>query len=158
MGSYSSLGGEMTSIQLRAGLVNDAADLAALEATAVAHPWSLSAYTSSLETHQCRVLEQQQRLIGCLIYSRVLDEVELLNIVVEPSYQGAGLGGRLVDVLIDENRAEASKIFLEVRESNTPAIKLYVKKGFVLIDRRKNYYPTHNGREDALIMVYRYDG
>jgi ribosomal-protein-alanine N-acetyltransferase len=63
-----------------------------------------------------------------------------------------------VDLLIDENSGLAAKIFLEVRESNSPAIQLYVKKGFDLISRRKNYYPADNGREDALIMVYRYDG
>lgn len=148
----------MTDLVLRSGHTGDAAALAAIEAEATEFPWSVSAYRDSIKNHHCRILESGGAPLACLVYSRVLDEVELLNIVVDPQCQGQGLGRRLIDLLIDENRDRAVKIFLEVRESNTPAIGLYGKKGFVLLDTRKNYYPAGNGREDALIMVYRYDG
>lgn len=148
----------MSDVLIRQGRAADAQGLASVEARAAVYPWSEIAYASSLENHQCRVLEYQGVVAGCLIYSRVLDEVELLNVVVDPAFQGCGLGAELVDLIIDENRGLAAKIFLEVRESNSPAIRLYVKKGFELISRRKNYYPAKSGREDALIMVYRYDG
>jgi ribosomal-protein-alanine N-acetyltransferase len=46
----------------------------------------------------------------------------------------------------------AENAFLEVRESNQPARKLYEKLGFVEVGRRKAYYPDHQGREDALVL------
>ena len=46
----------------------------------------------------------------------------------------------------------AEQLFLEVRVSNVPAQGLYRKLGFVEISRRKGYYPTNGGREDAIVM------
>ena len=57
-----------------------------------------------------------------------------------------GIGYELVNYLI--NNTQSEKIMLEVRESNTNAITLYIKCGFKEIHRRKNYY----GNEDAIIM------
>ena len=46
----------------------------------------------------------------------------------------------------------AESLFLEVRVSNTRAIALYHSVGFQEISRRKGYYPTRDGREDAIVM------
>ena len=43
-------------------------------------------------------------------------------------------------------------IFLEVRESNKIAINVYEQFGFIEIDRRKNYYKTATGNENAIVM------
>jgi ribosomal-protein-alanine N-acetyltransferase len=43
-------------------------------------------------------------------------------------------------------------IYLEVRPSNPGAIHLYQRTGFRLVGRRRDYYPTFDGREDALVM------
>jgi len=68
-----------------------------------------------------------------------------------------GLGKRLVRRLLQMARwAQAREIFLEVRTSNPVAYRLYQRLGFREIGRRKDYYPTHGGREDALVMSYRF--
>jgi ribosomal-protein-alanine N-acetyltransferase len=46
----------------------------------------------------------------------------------------------------------ARALYLEVRPSNTPAIRMYEKMGFEAFALRKAYYPTQEGREDALVM------
>ena len=50
-------------------------------------------------------------------------------------------------------RNGAVRMFLEVRESNARARKMYTSFGFEETGRRKNYYPTENGREDAILMT-----
>ena len=56
---------------------------------------------------------------------------------------------RLLNSLSDH---KLESVFLEVRPSNKTAINLYGKNGFEIVGRRKNYYSTFNGREDALVM------
>lgn len=148
----------MAEPRIRRAAREDAETLAALEARAAAFPWSDRQYRASLADHRCWVVELDGAVVGCLIYSAVLDEVELLNLVVDPAQQGRGLGRTLMGVLLDNNRASAQKIFLEVRLSNAPAIHLYESLGFRECGRRKNYYPALDGaREDALVMEYRYE-
>ena len=56
-------------------------------------------------------------------------------------------------VLLDQAKSAcASKIFLEVRESNQPARRLYEKHGFREIGRRRRYY--QNPLEDAILYGY----
>ena len=90
---------------------------------------------------------------GFYIANEVAGEITLFDIVVDPAMQGRGLGAQLLRHLIDSARARQCQcIWLEVRTSNVAAIGLYRKMGFIDIDIRKNYYPSHSGREDALIM------
>jgi ribosomal protein S18 acetylase RimI-like enzyme len=49
-------------------------------------------------------------------------------------------------------------MLLEVRPSNTPALRLYERKGFMRVGLRRRYYPAHDGaREDAIVMIRRLD-
>ncbi|WP_354623649.1 GNAT family N-acetyltransferase [Psychromonas sp. MME2] len=76
-----------------------------------------------------------------------------MNIAISPTNQGRGLGRKLLQFLLDHARQkDEQEIWLEVRESNLNALSLYSQAGFVEVDRRKDYYPCENGREDALIM------
>ena len=73
---------------------------------------------------------------------------------VDPNQQGQGLGYELLTASLNLLKNNPIQIFLEVRESNTAAIKLYEKADFHQIDLRKNYYPKADGtREHAIIMV-----
>ena len=59
----------------------------------------------------------------------------------------------MLNHLIDDARAQgARQMFLEVRESNTVAIHMYLNQGFNEVGRRRNYYPTATRREDALVF------
>ena len=82
------------------------------------------------------------------------DESHILNLCVHPDYQSIGLGKQLLKHFL--NLAEAhniNRIFLEARPTNFKAIKLYYNMGFNEIGRRRNYYPTKIGREDAVVLA-----
>ena len=142
--------------QVRAGVANDVQKLVEIEREAASTPWSLNQFlASSLRDNEYSlVCEQIDGVIaGFCVYQRVLDEATLMNIAVHPHYQGIGLGGLLVDrllqILLDSG---VESCLLEVRCSNEVARALYRKTGFVDDGVRKDYYPTDNGREDALLM------
>ncbi len=93
------------------------------------------------------------KIIGFYIAELVLDEMTLQNICISPDHQGAGYGKQLMAHFIETARGcKASQLWLEVRESNAPAIALYNGYGFDVAGTRKNYYPADKGREDALLM------
>lgn len=91
---------------------------------------------------------------GIAAVMHVLDESELLEIAVQPAMQGRGYGKALLAQAIAlARRNGAVRMFLEVRESNARARKMYTSFGFEETGRRKNYYATENGREDAILMT-----
>lgn len=125
-----------------------------IEQQVQSHPWSLKQFTEAVDSYQCSVIEQQGQVVGFCILQPVLDEANLLLMAVEPAQQGKGLGYQLLEYSIAQLPNQPVQIFLEVRESNTAAIRLYEKAGFHQIDLRKNYYPNRDGtREHAIIMV-----
>ena len=83
-------------------------------------------------------------------------EAHLLNISIASEWQRQGWGRKLMQHLIQAAREYAAEnIFLEVRSSNVGAQRLYEDIGFTRIALRKNYYPNHSGREDAILMGLR---
>ncbi len=81
-------------------------------------------------------------------------EVEVLLVAVRPTMQGRGIGGCLLDAAIgDAVLRGAEDIFLEVRENNEAARRLYRSRGFDEIGRRFEYYAGTGGiRFDAVTM------
>ncbi len=104
-----------------------------------------------LET-SCYFLEfKQKELIGFLQLQIVLDSADVLNLAVAPDYQRTGSAFSLMKEALEElKERKVKELFLEVRDSNLPAIHLYQKIGFDLLDLRKNYYD--HPRENALLM------
>jgi ribosomal-protein-alanine N-acetyltransferase len=96
--------------------------------------------------------QEDSAILGFLIARNVGPEWELENIVVAPEMQGRGTGTRLLNELIARaQQSNSHAVFLEVRESNTPARRLYEKLGFKETGRRKSYYS--NPLEDAAIYT-----
>ncbi len=92
-------------------------------------------------------------LAGFLIYSRIVDEISILNLAVDPSQQGQGRGRALLKGLVAIALQQGvRRLLLEVRLSNFPAIGLYRQAGFIVDGVRKDYYPHAEGAEDALLM------
>ena len=82
------------------------------------------------------------------------DEAHVLNVCITPERQGRGYGRHLLRALVKlAGDHGAARIFLEVRPSNPAAIALYHEEGFNEIGRRPRYYPSKDGREDALVMA-----
>ena len=83
-------------------------------------------------------------------------EVELLLIAIDPRHRGHGLGLLLVETAVrDAWHRGASEVFLEVRENNAPARKLYQKAGFIDVGRRADYYAGSAGDRFAAITMRR---
>ena len=128
--------------------------VAALEAQVQTFPWSRDHFRDSLLTgHSCWICSVGGVLAGFSVVMQVLDEAHLLNLGVDKTLQGRGLGGRLLqEALQTAHRNQARGMFLEVRASNQRAADLYRNFGFRQISVRKGYYPAADGREDALVF------
>lgn len=125
-----------------------------IEKLVQSHPWTLKQFEESIDSYQSTVIEQQGKVVGFCILQPVVDEANLLLMAIHPSQQGKGLGYQLLDESIALLKNNPVQIFLEVRESNVAAVRLYEKSDFHQIDLRKNYYPNPDGtREHAIIMV-----
>jgi len=139
---------------LRPMRVQDIPSIILIERRAYPYPWTEGIFRDCLHAgYACWRLLQADTLMGYGILSVGADEAHVLNLCVSPEYQGHGHGRWLLRALIDHIRPRAQRIFLEVRPSNAYAVALYHSEGFNEIGRRPRYYPTPNGREDAIVMA-----
>lgn len=91
-------------------------------------------------------------IVGYIGRYEFLGEAEILNFVVDETYQRQGIGQLLFNQ-VESDIQDLQKMTLEVRESNTKAINFYKKNGFKQISIRKHYYK--NG-EDAKVLIKEY--
>ena len=134
-------------------VLGDLPEVCTIEAACSPSPWSPKQFELSLSDSQVLLLDNQ--LVGFGILSSVVDQAELHNIAIEPSWQGLGLGAAMLDHLLDGLDDEVTATFLDVRASNFRAIRLYQERGFKKVGERRDYYKTALGREDALLMCRR---
>lgn len=137
----------------------DSADLAsayAIEIQSHIFPWSKALFYSNQGHHYrnykiCR----NNDMVGFCIIHTLLDEATIFNIAIHPNQRHLGLATNLLNHVLQRLHQEGVKtIWLEVRASNRPAIRLYENLGFHPISTRPNYYSAHHGRrEDAIIMA-----
>ncbi|MDE3137719.1 MAG: ribosomal protein S18-alanine N-acetyltransferase [Acidobacteriota bacterium] len=98
------------------------------------------------------VAESDGRVLGLLVARIAADEMEILNLAVEPASRRRGAGTALVDAAVEHGRRTgAARVFLEVRESNLVAQRFYERRGFAVTGRRLRYY--RQPEEDALLMA-----
>jgi len=126
-----------------------------IEQRSHAFPWTEKTFLSNQGD---RYLNLQLKVDGVLaafaITQMVLDEATLFNLAVDPAYQRRGLGRELLQHLINElEQRGILTLWLEVRASNRAAIALYEQLDFNEVSVRRNYYPTADGKEDAVIMA-----
>ncbi|PNB70428.1 ribosomal-protein-alanine N-acetyltransferase, partial [Pseudomonas sp. FW305-BF6] len=80
--------------------------------------------------YQIWLMFEGQQQVGHGVVQIILDEAHLLNITVKPENQGRGLGLTLLEHLMSiAYKAEARECFLEVRDSNRAAFRLYERYG-----------------------------
>ena len=110
-------------------------------------PWTAIQMAEVLrsDVNNCAIAADETQLVGFLIWQETDFEAEVLQIAVLPSYQGQKIATALFDFLPADK-----EIFLELRESNKPALLFYKKEKFEEIARRKAYY--HAPVEDAIVM------
>jgi len=133
---------------------SDIEALLLIEASVHSHPWTRGHFISSLESsHQCWVLKCTDDIVAYAITSTAAGEAELLNIAVALNEQRKGLGRQLLSRITSTFDDSIHTVFLEVRASNDAAIALYHSLHFNEVGIRPRYYPSSQGREDAIIMA-----
>lgn len=158
------MSGVSTGSAPRLAVPADAARLAALDALVNPSPWNENQFAAACDAGanggECAlVIESDGQLQGFVVYSLVLDEACIQSIAVAPSQRGRGLAQSLLHAALRRARAGgAVHCHLEVRASNEAARCLYEKLAFERVGVRPGYYPTRNGREDALLMSRRLAG
>jgi [ribosomal protein S18]-alanine N-acetyltransferase len=134
-------------IQTRAASESDLDDLWRIQSVSLpAVEWNVADYLR----HECIVATVEDRLAGFAVARRTAaDELEILNVAVDPSFRRRGVARMLVGQLLANFRGNA---YLEVRASNIAARKLYHSLGFEAVGVRSNYYDTPG--ESAIVMKF----
>lgn len=145
---------ELSVLRVRDMQAADVARVAELEARAFSDAWPASAFTDLLTRAYARLRvaeDKEGTIIGYCVLLRAADEGEIANICCAPEVRGRGIGGLLLDdALAAADASGVGATFLEVRTSNTPARRLYERRGFVQVGKRRNYYQAPI--EDALVL------
>ena len=142
--------------QVRKARAQDVKTISEIEKSVYEFPWTERIFHDCMNAgYTCLVYENAYELFGYGIMSFADGECHVLNLCVEPSYQGVGWGKSLLNNLLEIARKRKSRVaFLEVRMSNQRAFSLYHQLGFNEIASRKNYYPATGGRrENALVLA-----
>ena len=136
----------------------DRADIDAvltIEEASFTSPWTKEMYLAEFENRGISFFYLARtstgEIVGFCSFWRVLDELHINNLAVLPQYRRGGVGTALLaNVLGDGARLGAKRATLEVRQSNTPAQRLYERFGFTVAGVRRGYYS--NPVEDALVL------
>jgi ribosomal-protein-alanine N-acetyltransferase len=149
-------------IAIRSAALNDVPAIFAIERSApsAAH-WTSEQYTELLGSgivlvSEEAVAEEAGQISGFVCAKPVAGEWEIENVVVAAQLLRRGIADRLLQELIQRAESEpAAAILLEVRESNLPARRLYEKRGFREVGRRRTYYK--DPPEDAILYALRFN-
>jgi [ribosomal protein S18]-alanine N-acetyltransferase len=142
-------------IELRPLKLRDLGAVERVERRSYPSPWSRSMFASELAKPSSLCLgafeTDPKQLVGYLIISRYVDAWHVMNLAIDPDHRRRGVATMLLQRLFELTAGNGRRGYtLEVRVSNTGAIRLYEQLGFRTRGLRRGYY-TDN-REDALIM------
>jgi ribosomal-protein-alanine N-acetyltransferase len=130
-----------------------------IEKVSFTTPWSETSFFNELKKPRSflKVAKKGERIVGYFCAGWIIDEGHVLDVAVHPKYRRLGIASTLVSLAIERLKEEGCRfVFLEVRDSNEPAKKMYAKFGFEFLGTRKNYYVSP--AEDAVIMVLKFAG
>ena len=160
MGSHARQAAErLNPVLIQRATPGDVAEVVAMERACYSDPWPASAFATLPDNP--RVYFAVARgpgggMAGYVVAWYVSDEGELANLAVAAGDRKRGIGRALLDgTLADAATRGTKELYLEVRESNVAARRLYDSLEFEEVGRRKAYYRSPN--EDALILRKRFD-
>lgn len=99
------------------------------------------------------VYENEEKIIGFIIATYLIDTCDILSLVVDLDYRRKGIASNLIAYLIGEADENLKLMTLEVATKNEGAIKLYEKFGFEIIHKREKYYDN----DDAYLMARKWN-
>lgn len=142
-------------VELRTMTASDLKQVITVEKRAYPHPWTIGIFRDCLRVgYNSWVMILDNNVIGYGIVMLTAGEAHILNLCIDPDYQGKSLGRYLLRHLVEKShQTDIDMVLLEARRSNAQAQQLYVSEGFHELGVRKAYYPTDNGREDAIILA-----
>lgn len=146
---------EMSLGQIRNMTEADLDEVMAIETDIYAYPWTRGIFHDCMRVgYLCHVLEQDDGIKAYSVLSIGVAEAHVLTLCVRPDSQRQGLGRMMMEHMLElASQAGAETMLLEVRPSNASAIRLYHQLQFNEVGTRPDYYPSAEGREDALIMA-----
>lgn len=132
----------------------DVAPVAALERSCYTFPWSEGIFRDCVRVgYVCRVAMLSETVVAYAVMSLGAGEAHILNLCVGTDFRCRGIGRRMLTYMLERAVAAGmSEAFLEVRPSNTNAIRLYQALGFEQVGVRRGYYQAVGGREDAAVL------
>lgn len=145
--------GETTKITFRKMTAEDSGAVEEIEIKSFALPWKRKDFFNMAQNENAVYIvgELDEKIIAYAGAWLAFGEAEVMSVAVDPNFRGQGVGKKLfaelVKICIERG---ATAMTLEVRPSNSAAIRLYESFGLKSVGRRKNYYIDNN--EDALIM------
>lgn len=128
--------------------------IAEIEKECIPNGWSQKLFEEVLENQNAQIFSAvcDNKVIGFLNGSCVLDEAEILNVAVLEHYRKCGIAKNLIEILEENLKIlGVNTVYLEARESNVAAILLYEKCGYKQNGLRKNYYRSPD--ENAILMI-----
>jgi len=135
-------------------LPTDLQQVYALENLCYTTPWSPDSFKYEIGNKEAilKVAVFNSQIIGYVCIRTILDMTHLLNFTVSPGFRRRGIGNMLLKNAIEELKhlKPGTKLTLEVRRSNIPAIKFYEEFGFKVTGSRKKYY--QKPEDDAILM------
>lgn len=145
----------MEFIDIETAGIRDIPEIVEIENESFTCPWSAKSFAEAVESEQITVYsakdKESGRIVGFSCIAVIDSEAEILNIAVGKSNRKKGTGSALMSAMLDGAKASGvTDFYLEVRESNAPAMRLYENFGFVKLGLRKNYY--EKPIENAIIM------
>jgi ribosomal-protein-alanine N-acetyltransferase len=140
------------SVEISALSYADLPKVIAIERRSFPAPWSLAMFVLELSkpSSVCLGATYEGELIGYLVCSRYHTVWHLMNVAIDSRHRRRRVATALIEQLLAETGGGGERYTLEVRVSNTEAIKMYEGFGFRSAGIRRRYY--HDNNEDALIM------
>ena len=140
--------------EIRKMTLDDLEQVVAIDQVSFSLPWPPRSFQFELtdnEASRCWVSDLDGRVIAVLVGWFIVDELHIATIATHPEFRGQGIGRQLLLHVLGSAKEEgAIRAFLEVRESNLIALKMYRDFGFVEDGRRVKYYKDNS--EDAILM------
>jgi ribosomal-protein-alanine N-acetyltransferase len=137
----------------------DMVDVLAIESEGFEFPWCEDDFLRCLRQRNCigMVAEQDDRVVGFMIYELHKSRLHILNFAVGAAYRRTGVATEMVNKLIGKLSSQRrNRILLEVRETNLAAQLFFRSSGFRAVSVLRAFY--EDTPEDAYLMQYRYRG